>query len=122
MGVKREEVFICNILRCRPPNNRTPMPEEAADERVAEEDVGAVRPKFICALGNTPARHLLGLTGGITKMRGRFLRLARHPGHADLPPSAGWDPSKKKEVWEDMKMLLAHGPADSGKGWTTEPV
>ena len=61
MGLKREEVYICNILRCRPPNNRPPTPDEAANCReYLEKTLELVRPKFICALGGTAAKFLLG--------------------------------------------------------------
>src|SRR5262249_27414197 len=61
MGMKREEVYIANILKCRPPGNRTPRPEEAANCReFLERQLDLVRPKFICCLGGTAATHLLG--------------------------------------------------------------
>ena len=61
MGMKREEVYICNILRCRPPGNRQPEPAEAAHCReYLEETLDLVQPKYICALGGTAAKYLLG--------------------------------------------------------------
>jgi uracil-DNA glycosylase len=119
MGLKREEVFITNVLRCRPPNNRTPNPEEAAHcSEWLTRTLELVRPKFICALGNTPARHLLGLTVGITKMRGRFYDWHGIPVMLSFHPSYLLrEPSKKKEVWDDMKLLLARmGRPIPGKG------
>src|SRR5437764_3236365 len=72
-GMKREEVYICNILRCRPPGNRTPLPQEAANCReYLERTLELVRPKFLCALGACAAQNLLGTTLGIGKLRGRF--------------------------------------------------
>jgi len=109
-GMKREEVFICNILRCRPPGNRTPTPEEASNCReYLERTLELVRPRFLCALGACAAQNLLGTTLSIGKLRGRFLDFkgipvlcTYHPAYL-LPTRS---PEKKKEVWEDMKRLL----------------
>jgi DNA polymerase len=109
-GMKREEVFICNIVKCRPPGNRTPLASEAANCReYLEKQLELVRPKFICALGSTAAQNLLGTTQPIGKLRGRFhdyrgipVMCTYHP--AFLLPHRS--PDKKKDVWEDMKMLL----------------
>jgi DNA polymerase len=108
MGMKREEVYICNILRCRPPNNRPPQPEEAAHCReYLEETLDLVRPKYICALGATAAKYLLGTSLGITKMRGKFYDYRGIPVMCTFHPSYLLrDPTKKKEVWDDMKTLL----------------
>jgi DNA polymerase len=108
MGMKREEVYICNILRCRPPNNRPPQPEEAAHCReYLEETLDLVRPKYICALGATAAKYLLGTSLGITKMRGKFYDYRGIPVMCTFHPSYLLrDPTKKKEVWDDMKALL----------------
>lgn len=110
-GLKREEVYICNTLKCRPPGNRTPKPEETANCRdYFEKQIQLVRPKFICALGGTAAQNLLGVTAPLGKLRGRFhsykgipVLCTYHP--AFLLPHRS--PAKKKDVWEDMKMLLA---------------
>jgi DNA polymerase len=110
-GMKREEVYICNILRCRPPKNRTPLPDEAAHCREwLEKTLELVRPKHIVTLGSTAAQNLLGTTLSIGKLRGRFhdyrgipVMATYHPAYL-LPHRS---PDKKKDVWEDMKMLLA---------------
>ena len=109
-GMKREEVFICNILRCRPPGNRVPKPDECANCReYLERTLELVRPKFICALGLTAAQSLLGTRSSLGKLRSRFhdykgipVICTYHP--AALLPSRS--PEKKRDVWEDMKMLL----------------
>jgi DNA polymerase len=108
-GMKREEVFICNILRCRPPGNRQPTVEEAANCReYLERTIELVRPKFICALGATAVTHLLGTTLSISRLRGRFLDYRGIPVMCTFHPSYLLrSPEKKKEVWEDMKTLLA---------------
>ncbi len=120
MGMKREEVYICNILRCRPPGNRTPTAEEAAHCReYLERTLELVRPKYICALGACAAQNLLETTTGIGRLRGRFqmyqdipVLCTYHPAYL-LPHRS---PEKKKDVWEDMKTLLAKmGKAVPGK-------
>jgi DNA polymerase len=108
-GMKREEVYICNILRCRPPGNRQPTPEEADHcKEYLQRTLELVRPKFLCALGGTAVTHLLGTTQGITRLRGRFLEYRGIPVLCTFHPSYLLrSPEKKKDVWEDMKTLLA---------------
>ena len=110
-NMKREEVYICNIIKCRPPGNRTPLPNEAANCReYLERQLELIQPKFICALGSTAAKYLLNTSQGIGQLRGRFhdyrgipVMCTYHPAYL-LPHRS---PGKKKDVWEDMKMLLA---------------
>ena len=110
-GLKREEVYICNIIKCRPPGNRTPLANEVANCRdYLEKQLDLVRPRFICALGGTAAQNLLGTTKSMGQLRGRFhdfrgipVLCTYHP--AFLLPHRS--PHKKKDVWEDMKMLMA---------------
>ncbi len=107
-GLKREEVYIMNILRCRPPNNRTPLPDEAERCRpFLLGQLGIIRPKFICCLGACAAQNLLQTTETIGRLRGRFFDFqgARvictyHPAYLLRNPSA------KRQTWEDMQMLL----------------
>jgi DNA polymerase len=108
-GMKRNEVFICNILRCRPPANRDPTPEEAENcKEYLERTIDLVRPRFLCALGRIAVTFLLGTSMGITKLRGRFLEYRGIPVMCTFHPSYLLrSPEKKKEVWEDMKTLLA---------------
>jgi uracil-DNA glycosylase family 4 len=109
-GLKREEVYIMNVLRCRPPGNRTPLPTEAANCRgFLERQIDLVRPKFICALGGCAATNLLQTTLSLGRLRGRFhdyrgipMLVTYHPSFL-LPHRS---PEKKREVWEDMKMLM----------------
>lgn len=110
-GLTREEVYICNTLKCRPPGNRTPRPDEAANCRgFLDRQLDLVRPKSICCLGATAAINLLGVAGPLGKLREKFhdyrgipVMCTYHPAYL-LPHRA---PEKKKEVWDDMKMLLA---------------
>jgi uracil-DNA glycosylase family 4 len=110
MGFKREEVYICNILKCRPPNNRTPLPNEASNCReFLEKQLALVQPKFIVALGGCAAMNLLQTNVPIGKLRGRFHDFKGIPVLATYHPAfllPHRSPSKKKDVWEDMKMLL----------------
>jgi len=110
-GFKREEVYICNIIKCRPPGNRTPQADEAANCReYLDKQLDLVKPKFICALGGTAAKNLLNTDRSIGQLRRQFhnyrgipLICTYHP--AFLLPHRS--PEKKRDVWEDMKMLLA---------------
>lgn len=108
-GMKREEVFICNILRCRPPGNRQPQIDEAEHcKEWLERTIDLVRPRFLCALGGTAVTHLLGITQGITRIRGKFFEYRGIPTMCTFHPSYLLrSPEKKREVWEDMKTLLA---------------
>jgi DNA polymerase len=109
-GFKREEVYICNILKCRPPGNRTPLADEAHNCRdFLDRQLALVQPKYIVALGGCAATNLLQTTLSIGKLRGRFhdyhgipVLVTYHP--AFLLPHRS--PHMKGEVWKDMKMLL----------------
>jgi DNA polymerase len=109
-GLKREDVYICNTLKCRPPNNRTPLPNEIASCRgYLERQLELVQPRFICALGTSAAQSLLQTSESMSRLRRRFhdyrgipVLCTYHP--AFLLPHRS--PEKKKDVWEDMKMLL----------------
>jgi uracil-DNA glycosylase family 4 len=109
-GMKREEVYICNIVKCRPPGNRLPTAHEAGNCReYLERQLELVRPKFICALGTCAAQNLLGTSQAIGKLRGRFHDYKGIPVMCTYHPAfllPGRSPHKKREVWEDMKKLL----------------
>jgi uracil-DNA glycosylase family 4 len=110
-GLKREEIFITNTLRCRPPGNRTPTALEASNCREwLERTLDLVRPRYICALGGSAAQSLLQTTQSLGRLRARVhdykgipVVCTYHP--AFLLPHR--QPEKKKDVWEDMKKLLA---------------
>jgi DNA polymerase len=109
-GLTRDEVYICNIIKCRPPGNRTPRPDEAENcSDYLASQLALVRPKHLVALGGTAATNLLGVATPLGKLRGRFhdfrgipLIVTYHP--AFLLPHR--QPERKKDVWDDMKMLL----------------
>lgn len=110
IGMKREDVFIGNINRCRPPGNRAPEPLETATCRpFLLREVAVVQPKVIVVLGATAAHNLLQTKTPISKLRGNFQEYMGvkvmptfHPAYLLR------DPNKKREVWEDMKMVRAY--------------
>jgi DNA polymerase len=109
IGMKREDIFIGNINRCRPPGNRQPTLEESETcKPFLIREIAVVRPKVIVVLGNTAMKNLLETKQGITKMRGNF---ANYHGVKVMPTFHPAyllrDPRKKREVWEDMKMVKA---------------
>jgi uracil-DNA glycosylase family 4 len=107
IGLKREDVFIGNVNRCRPLNNRTPTTAEAATcKPFLLREIAIVRPEVIVVLGNTAMKNLLDTKEGITKLRGKFqdykgikVMPTFHPAYLLR------DPSKKRETWEDMKTI-----------------
>ncbi len=108
MKMTRKEVYICNILKCRPPGNRTPLPNEVANcLPYLEQQLAIIRPRFICALGAVAAQTLLQTTVSIGKLRSRFHNFRGIPVLCTYHPAFLLrSPDKKKEVWEDMKLLL----------------
>ena len=108
MGLRREDVYICNILKCRPPQNRNPRPDEMQTcEPFLIRQVEAIRPKAICALGSFAAKRLLGTDVPITVLRGKFHELrgvqvmpTYHPAYLLRNPDA------KKHVWEDVQLIM----------------
>ncbi len=103
----RDRVYICNIVKCRPPNNRVPTPEEADACRIhLRMQTFLVRPKVIVLLGSTAAKNILDPEIRITRERGKW---TERKGVWIMPtyhPSALLrDPDKKREAWEDMKSL-----------------
>jgi DNA polymerase len=123
MGLAREEVFIANVLKCRPPGNRTPAPEEvAACMPYLREQIAAIRPSVICTLGNTPLRALLGDdTLGITRLRGQRQSFAGIPLIPTFHPSYLLrNPAGKKPCWEDLQLVLKElGRTPPARGGTT---
>jgi DNA polymerase len=109
MGLDREQVFIGNINRCRPPQNRAPLPDEVAMcKPFLLREIAVVRPKIIVVMGNTAMQNLLEIKAPIGKLRGNFqdyfgikVMPTFHPAYLLR------DPHKKREVWEDMKKVKA---------------
>ncbi len=110
MPLKRDDVYICNVVKCRPPGNRTPEPDEM--EICGEflyRQLMAIRPKAICALGGTAARALTGHKEGVTKMRGKWFQWRDIPVMVTYHPSyllRPYNQNAKREAWEDLKKVL----------------
>jgi len=107
MGYRREDVFICNVLKCRPPNNRPPEPGEVEQcEPHLIEQLRIIKPKAICALGTHAAKTLLKIDIPISAMRGNFydyhgvkLMPTYHPAYLLR------NPAEKRKVWEDVQKI-----------------
>jgi uracil-DNA glycosylase family 4 len=108
MNLTREKVYIANIVKCRPPKNRPPEPDEIeACRGYLEEQIRIISPKIIVCLGGTAAQTLLGTGTGITKLRGEFREFSGIPVMPTYHPAYLLrSPSKKREVWEDMKQVM----------------
>jgi len=108
MGLKREEVYIANVVKCRPPGNRTPEPEEGNTcSPFLFRQIDVVRPQVIVALGATAATYLLGqrqplagLRGRVHAFRGMQLIITYHPAYLLR------DPRQKKEAWADLQIAM----------------
>jgi DNA polymerase len=105
INFQRGDVYICNILKCRPPGNRTPLPEEV--ERCMpylKKQIELVRPKLILCLGLTAIQNLLGLRDSLTNLRGKVLRFEGTPVMVTYHPAALLrNPHWKAPAWEDVQ-------------------
>src|SRR5579862_7082972 len=108
MGFARKDVYIANVVKCRPPQNRVPLPDEVANcLPYLLSQIELIRPKVIVALGATAVRALLDVQLGITKMRGNWYTFRDIPIMPTFHPAYLLrNPPAKKEVWEDMKAVL----------------
>jgi len=108
MGLKREQVYIANIVKCRPPGNRTPEPVEANTcSQFLLKQIDVVQPDVIVALGSTAATYLLGVKQSLAGLRGRWhtcrgakLAVTYHPAFLLR------DPRQKAEAWKDLQMVM----------------
>ncbi|MCX5668053.1 MAG: uracil-DNA glycosylase [Candidatus Omnitrophica bacterium] len=108
MGLKRSDVYIANILKCRPPNNRPPLPAEIEEcEDILKKQIGIIKPKIICTLGKFASQTLLRTETTISALRGNFkeyngikLMPTFHPAYLLR------NPADKKLVWQDMKKIM----------------
>ncbi len=108
MGLKREEVYIANIVKCRPPGNRAPEPVEANTcSQFLLQQMDVVRPEVVVALGSTAATYLLGVKQSLVGLRGRWhscrgakLAVTYHPAFLLR------DPRMKGEAWKDLQMVM----------------
>ncbi len=109
MKIKRSEVYICTIVKCRPPENQHPAPEEiSACIGYLKKQIAAIKPRVIVTLGNTATQALLNAKEGVTKLRGAWqvyeaipVMPTFHPAYLLRVPSA------KKQVWEDVQKVMA---------------
>jgi uracil-DNA glycosylase len=108
MGLTREQVYIANILKCRPPENRNPTPEETENcFPYLEQQIAVIRPEFICLLGKVAVQAVLNTTQSMGKTRGKWHRYRGIPTLATYHPSYLLRmPSAKKDAWEDLQMLM----------------
>ena len=108
LKIPRADVYICNIIKCRPPGNRKPERDEVtACRQFVERQLDAIRPRVICALGSTAVETLLGTRGSMGSLRGQWyefhgisLMVTYHPAFLLR------DPSRKSETWADLKQIL----------------
>ena len=119
MGLSREQVYIANIVKCRPPQNRAPEPVEANTcSQFLLEQMDVVQPKVVVALGSTAATYLLGVKQSLSSLRGRWhgcrgakLVVTYHPAFLLR------DPRQKGEAWKDLQMVMAElGLKGAAKG------
>ena len=106
----RKDIYICNVVKCRPPENRTPLPDEM--EICGEflyRQLLAIKPRAICALGGVAAKALLGKKEGVTKLRGNWFKWRDIPVMVTYHPSfllRAYNQSAKREAWEDLKKVF----------------
>ena len=115
IGLKREETYIANVVKCRPPDNRTPTPDEArACLGYLRRQIELIRPAVIVTLGATPLRELVGVGEGITKVRGQWRRV--RVGDREIPVMPTFHPAYvlrqytqdiRRAVWEDLQAAKA---------------
>jgi uracil-DNA glycosylase len=113
IGLDRKQVFICNVLKCRPPGNRSPLPEEVMNcSPYLYEQIRLIRPRVICALGNFASQTLLKTAQSISRLRGRFHDMPLEDADDRIrvmctyhPAYLLRNPEDKRKVWEDMKMI-----------------
>ncbi len=108
MGLKRQEVYIANILKCRPPENRDPTGEESANcLPYLERQIDLIRPQFICLLGRVAVQYLLGTTLSMSRLRGKWQRYRGIPAIVTYHPAYLLrNPSAKKDAWDDLQLLM----------------
>jgi DNA polymerase len=108
MGIKRADVYICNIVKCQPPDNRNPEPDEVeACIGFLKQQIAAIDPKVIVTLGNVPTQSLLNTKQGITKLRGTWQSYGDIPVMPTFHPAYLLrSPGEKKKVWEDIQKVM----------------
>jgi uracil-DNA glycosylase family 4 len=109
IGLTRDSVYICNVLKCRPPGNRNPETEEVETcSPFLRQQLTVIEPRIVCCLGTFAAQTVLGMRVPISKLRGRFHSIDGVSYIATFHPAYLLrNPEKKREVWEDMKQIRA---------------
>ncbi|NOZ87101.1 MAG: uracil-DNA glycosylase [Deltaproteobacteria bacterium] len=107
IGLDRDDVYICNVLKCRPPNNRDPLPEEVAVcSPFLKAQLETIHPDLVLTLGAYAARTLLGREGALSRLRGRRLQYSGMKLIATYHPSYLLrNPGAKAEAWKDLKLV-----------------
>lgn len=107
IGLRRKDVYIANVVKCRPPNNRDPLPDEvAACSSYLARQIDLVRPRLIVLLGRVAAQSLLGTETSLGAMRGRWYEVRGVPARVTYHPAALlYQASYKRPTWEDMKLV-----------------
>ncbi|MCK4265020.1 uracil-DNA glycosylase [Candidatus Babeliales bacterium] len=109
MNIKRDEIWISNVVKCRPPNNRVPLPQESSKctELMLFREIEIIKPKIICTLGATATQALLGPNAKLSQVRGQIQKYKKtlvvptyHPAYLLR------NPAQKKKVWQDMQQIL----------------
>jgi DNA polymerase len=108
--ILRKDIYICNVVKCRPPENRNPEPDEMEIcGQFLHRQLSVIRPKAICALGGVASRALTGHKEGVTKMRGKWFKWQEIPVMVTYHPSyllRQYNQEAKREAWEDLKKVL----------------
>lgn len=123
IGMKREEVFICNTVKCRPPGNRDPLPsEKQACQPFLFEQLELIRPQIIVGLGAHAGTYLTGIEGSLGSLRGKWHVYRGIPVMATYHPAFLLrSPGMKKQAWEDMQMLIKRyhelNPGEARQVW-----
>jgi DNA polymerase len=121
MGLRREDVYIANVVKCRPPGNRTPEPDECDTcSPFLMRQIAAIKPKVVVALGATAAKNLLAMNSSLGELRGRFYDFKPAGARADSSWSGARlavtyhpayllrDPRQKGEAWKDLQMVMKY--------------
>jgi uracil-DNA glycosylase len=110
MGLKREDVYICNVVKCRPPENRAPEPDEMETcSPFLYRQLAVIQPKAIVCLGAIAFQALYGAKQSVSRLRGQWLEFRGIPMLATYHPAYLLrNPNAKGEVWEDLKKVMAH--------------
>ncbi len=120
MGLKRDDVYIANVVKCRPPGNRTPERDECETcSQFLFRQIETIQPKMIVALGAVAAKTLLGMNEAMARLRGQIYEFStpRHPGGVPYdgklvvtyhPAFLLRDPRQKKEAWKDLQIVMRY--------------